>query len=63
MPEHVPYLLEALRHDEEVTLFRGHEPGEQARVLIVGPATEQPSPRGLRQLEHESPLAAGFFEH
>jgi hypothetical protein len=63
MPGHVRYLLEALRHDGKLTLYRGHEPGEQACVLIVGPATEQPSPQSLRQLEHECPLAADIFEH
>ena len=58
MPEHVRYLLEALRDDGEFTLYRGHEPGEQASVLIVAPAAEQPSPQSLRQLEHECALAA-----
>src|SRR6266478_6115365 len=58
MPEHVRYLLETLRDDGELTLYRGHEPGEQASVLIVAPAAEQPSPQSLRQLEHECSLAA-----
>src|SRR6266850_3260815 len=58
MPEPVRYLLEALRDDGELTLYRGHEPGESASVLIVAPAAEQPSPQSLRQLEHECSLAA-----
>jgi PAS domain S-box-containing protein len=58
MPEPVRYLLEALRDDGELTLYRGHPPGEQASVLIVAPAAEQPSPQSLQQLEHECSLAA-----
>src|SRR6266851_5665093 len=58
MPEHVRYLLETLRDDGELILYRGHEPGEQASVLIVAPTAEQPSPQSLRQLEHEGSLAA-----
>ena len=58
MPEHASYLLEALRDSGELTLYRGHEPGEPASVLLVAPAAEQPSPQSLRQLEHECSLAA-----
>ena len=58
MPEHVRYLLEALWDDGELTPYRGHEPGEQADVLSVAPATEQPSSQSLWQLEHECSLAA-----
>src|SRR5258705_588818 len=58
MPEHVCYLLEALRDDGELSLYRGREPGETASVLVVAPAAEQPSPQSLRQLEHECSLAA-----
>ncbi len=58
MPEDVRYLLEALREDGELTLYRGHEPGGQTSVLIVAPAAEQPTPRSLRQLEHEYSLAS-----
>jgi serine/threonine protein kinase len=57
MPEHARYLLEVLRDEGELTLYRGREPGEQASVLIVAPAAEQPSPQSLRQLEHECSLA------
>ena len=58
MPEHASYLLEALRDSGELTLYRCHEPGEPASVLLVAPAAEQPSPQSLRQLEHECSLAA-----
>jgi PAS domain S-box-containing protein len=58
MPEPVRYLLEALRDDGELTLYRGHEPGEQASVLIVAPSAEQPSLQSLQLLEHECSLAA-----
>src|SRR5712672_1854187 len=58
MPEHVCYLLEALRDDGELSLYRGREPGETASVLVVAPAAEHPSPQSLRQLEHECSLAA-----
>jgi predicted ATPase/signal transduction histidine kinase len=58
MPDHVSYLLEALRDSGEFTLYRGHEPGKAASVLVVAPAAEQPSPQSLRQLEHECSLAA-----
>jgi hypothetical protein len=58
MPEHVGYLLEPLRDSGEFTLYRRHEPGEPASVLVVAPAAEQPSPQSLRQLEHECSLAA-----
>src|SRR5258708_5283680 len=58
MPETVRYLLEALRDDGELTLYRGHEPGEQASVLIVAPSAEQPSVQSLQLLEHECSLAA-----
>ena len=58
MPEDVSYLLEALRDDGELTLYRGHEPGGHTSVLIVAPAAEQPSPQSLRQLEHECSLAS-----
>jgi PAS domain S-box-containing protein len=58
MPEPARYLLEALRDDGELTLYRGHAPGEQTSVLIVAPAADQPSPQSLQQLEHECSLAA-----
>jgi PAS domain S-box-containing protein len=58
MPEPVRYLLEALRDSGEFTLYRGHQPGEAASVLVVAPAAEQPSPQSLGRLEHEYSLAA-----
>jgi serine/threonine protein kinase len=58
MSEHVGYLLEPLRDSAEFTLYRGHEPGDPASVLVVAPAAEQPSPQSRRQLEHECSLAA-----
>ncbi len=58
MPEHVGYRLEALRDDGELTLYRAHQPGEHASVLIVASTAEPPSPQSLRQLEHECSLAA-----
>src|SRR5260370_13682614 len=58
MPEHVSYELEPLGGNGEFTLYRGHEPGDPSSVLVVAPAAEQPSPQGLRRLEHEYSLAA-----
>src|ERR1700752_5151551 len=57
MPEQVAYRLEALRENGELTLYRAHERGQRASVLIVAPAPERPSPQSLRQTEHECSLA------
>jgi serine/threonine protein kinase len=52
------YVLEPLREDPDCTLYRGRQYGNPSPVLVVALAAEQPSPQGLRRLEHESSLAA-----
>jgi PAS domain S-box-containing protein len=51
------YLLELIREEADFTLFRGRKHGSASPVLVVA-LTEQPSPQGLRRLEHEYSLAA-----
>src|SRR5712675_1479079 len=52
------YVLEPLREGGEFTLYRGRQHGNASPVLAVALAAEQPSPQGLRRLEHEYSLAA-----
>jgi serine/threonine protein kinase len=52
------YVLEPLREGAEFTLYRGRQHGNPSPVLAVALAAEQPSPQGLRRLEHEYSLAA-----
>jgi hypothetical protein len=52
------YALELLREDANFTLYRGRQHGNPSPVLAVALAAEQPSPQGLRRLEHEYSLAA-----
>jgi serine/threonine protein kinase len=58
MTEPSGYMLEPLRVGADFTLYRGRQPGNPSPVLVVAPTTEQPSPQGLRRLEHEYLLAA-----
>jgi len=51
------YLLELIREGADFTLYRGRKHGTASPVLVVV-LTEQPSPQGLRRLEHEYSLAA-----
>ena len=52
------YVLESLLEGADFTLYRGRQNGNPSSILAVAPATEQPSPRILRRLEHEYSLAA-----
>ena len=52
------YVLEPLREGADFTLYRGRQHGNPSPVLAVALAAEQPSPQGLRRLEHEYSLAA-----
>src|SRR5258708_5633896 len=51
------YVLEPLREGADFTLYRGRQHGNPSPVLAVALAAEQPSPQGLRRLEHEYSLA------
>src|SRR5712671_835212 len=52
------YVLEPLREGPDFILYRGRQPGNPSPVLVVALTAEQPSPQGLRRLEHEYSLAA-----
>src|ERR1700692_1674336 len=52
------YVLEPLREGADFTLYRGRQHGNPSPVLVVALAAEQPSPQGLRRIEHEYSLAA-----
>src|ERR1700732_2594054 len=56
MIEPAGYVLEPLREGGEFTLYRGRQHGNPSPVLAVALAAEQPSPQGLRRLEHEYAL-------
>ena len=58
MKEPSGYVLEALQEGPDFTLYRGRQHGNPSPVLAVALAAEQPSPHGLRRLEHEYSLAA-----
>src|SRR5436309_4833590 len=58
MTEPSGYVLELLRAGADFTLYRGREHGNPSPVLVVALTAEQPSPQGLRRLEHEYSLAA-----
>jgi PAS domain S-box-containing protein len=51
-------VLAHLREGPDFTLYRGREHGNTSPVLAVALSAEQPSPQGLRRLEHEYSLAA-----
>src|ERR1700731_1596582 len=51
------YVLDLLREGPDFTLYRGRQHGNPSQVLAVALAAEQPSPQGLRRLEHEYSLA------
>ena len=52
------YLLEPLREGPDFTLYRGRQHGDPSPVLVVALTGEQPSPQGIRRLEHEYSLVA-----
>jgi serine/threonine protein kinase len=58
MTEAAGYVLEPLRQGADFTLYRGRKHGNSSPVLAVAVTAEQPSPHGLRRLEHEYSLAA-----
>ncbi|MDT7813002.1 MAG: hypothetical protein QOJ42_2918, partial [Acidobacteriaceae bacterium] len=57
MTERSEYVLEPLREEADFTLYRGRQHGNPSSVLAAL-AAEQPSPQGLRRLEHEYSLAS-----
>src|ERR1700761_6787293 len=62
MTEPSGYVLEPLREAPDFILYRGRQPGNPSAVLVVALAADQPSPQGLRRLEHEYSLAAELDE-
>ncbi|MGC1450188.1 MAG: sigma 54-interacting transcriptional regulator [Candidatus Sulfotelmatobacter sp.] len=52
------YVLEPLREGADFTLYRGRQHGNPLPLLALALAAEQPSPQGLRRIEHEYSLAA-----
>src|ERR1700680_5347578 len=51
------YVLEPIREGADFTLYRGRQHGNPSPVLVVALTAEQPSPQGVRRLEHEYSLA------
>jgi hypothetical protein len=47
------YVLELLRKSADFTLYRGRRHGNPSPAVALALAAEQPSPQGLRRLEHE----------
>jgi PAS domain S-box-containing protein len=52
------YMLELFRQGADFTLYRGRQHGNPSPILVVALTAEQPSPQGVRRLEHEYSLAA-----
>src|SRR3954471_24656287 len=52
MTEPSGYVLETLWEDGEFVLSRGVREGEPSPLLVVAPASAQPSPGSLARLEH-----------
>src|SRR3954471_15981131 len=52
MPELSGYQLKTLWEDEEFVLSRGVRDGEPSPLLVVAPASAQPSPGSLTRLAH-----------
>jgi len=52
------YVLSPIREGPDFTLYRGRQNGNPSPVLALALAAEQPSPQGVRRLEHEFSLAA-----
>src|SRR5229473_6655346 len=51
------FVLVPIREGADFTLYRGRQRGNPSPVLVVALTAEQPSPQGLRRLEHEYSLA------
>jgi PAS domain S-box-containing protein len=49
------YVLEVLRTDEEIVLYRGTQSNHSGlpSILLLAPASMQPAPETLRKIEHE----------
>jgi hypothetical protein len=49
------YVLEALRTDEEIVLYRGLQSNHSGlpSILLLAPASMQPTPETLRKIQHE----------
>jgi serine/threonine protein kinase len=50
-------VFETLRSDEEFVLYRGRNIDDASQILMLSPATANPSPIVLRRLEHEYSLS------
>jgi PAS domain S-box-containing protein len=50
------YVFEALRNDEEFTLYRGQSKNDASQVLVLSPAVQRSTPKILKWLEHEYSL-------
>src|SRR6202023_577837 len=50
------YVCQTLRADEEFSLSRARQDGEQSTVLVVAPVSEYPALGSLARLEHEYSL-------
>jgi PAS domain S-box-containing protein len=50
------YVLEALRTDEELILYRGWSQDDASRALVLSAIAEYPRPESLRRLDHEFSL-------
>jgi PAS domain S-box-containing protein len=47
------YILEALRKDADVILYRARSKDDGTQVLVLSPVAEYPTPERLRRFEHE----------
>jgi hypothetical protein len=56
------YVLEPVRAGADVILYRGRQHGNPLPLLALALSAEQPSPQGLRRLEHEYSLASELDE-
>jgi PAS domain S-box-containing protein len=52
------HVLEPLRRDEDLVLYRGRNQEDVSHILLLAPAKEQPGPESLKRLEHEYSLKA-----
>ena len=50
------YIFEALRKDEEFVLYRGQSQDDASHVLVLSLVLQDPTPEGLKRLEHEYSL-------
>jgi hypothetical protein len=50
------HVFEALRKDEEFTLYRGHSRDDSSQVVVLSPTVQRSTPESLKRLEHEYAL-------